>query len=155
MAPKESSSILPEFFIAFALPSATRPPSEEEVADLKEQTIKFWSDQLAEEFSKPYLRLHLNFEKIIFGPREGEENRGLDDEFNMYIEVSGEAVFNAKFRGLPSGDEVFREMVAGDSMTYLVAFVRGIKKANIFATALEVTARRLNTEAGSPGGTVV
>ena len=155
MPPKETSSILPEFFIAFVLPNASRSPNKDEIADLRDQTIKFWSNQLAEAYPKPFLRLNLNLGKVIFGPREGEEHRGLDDEFNMYLELSGEAVFHGKYKGLPSGDEVFREMIAGDSMEYLVAFVRGIKKANLFATALEVTARRLKADASSPGGTVV
>jgi hypothetical protein len=46
-------------------------------------------------------------------------------------------------------------MIAGDSMDYLVAFVRGISSANLFGTALEVTARRVTPVTGSMGGTVM
>ena len=153
--PKETKAILPEFFIAFALPHATRSPTQDEIEEIRNQTVAFWGKQLAESYPKPFLKLDLQVVKSIFGERTGEEKRNLADEFNMYLEVNGEVTFNAKFRSLPSGDEVFREMVAGNSMDYLVAFVRGIKSANLFATALEVTARRLHAPTGSPGGSVV
>ncbi len=153
--PKETKAILPEFFIAFVLPNATRSPTQAEVEEIRKQTVDFWGKQLGEVYPKPFLKLDLKVGKAIFGERKGEEKRDLGDEFNMYVEVTGEVTFNGKFRSLPSGDEVFREMVAGDSMDYLVAFVRGIKSANLFGTALEVTARRMNVPTGSPGGTVV
>lgn len=153
---KESPAILPEFLIAFVLPSATRAPNNVEIEDIRQQTVAFWTKQLSLLYPKPFLRLDLKVEKSIFGAEAvAEQGKNLAEDFNMYLELSGEAVFDAKFRSLPSGDEVFRDMVAGDSMDYLVAFVRGIKKANLFGTALEVVAKRLKVEAGSPGGTVI
>eukprot|EP00934_Nitzschia_sp_Nitz4_P008891 Nitzschia sp. Nitz4//scaffold39_size137210//15501//17720//NITZ4_003184-RA/size137210-processed-gene-0.106-mRNA-1//-1//CDS//3329550338//8881//frame0 len=153
---KESPSVLPEFFIAFVLPNAARPPSDAEIEDIRLQTVEFWSKQLKELFPKPFLRLDLTVIKSVFGSDAvAKETPKVTEAFNVYLEMSGACVFDGKFRGLPSGDEVFRDMVSGDSMDYLVAFVRGIKKANIFGTALEVTAKRLKVDASSPGGTVV
>ena len=153
---KEVPAILPNFYIAFTLQDSSRAPNHVEIEEIRNQTINFWTKQLAEEFSKPFLRLELQIEKSVFGERRDEDEvPGLGDEFNMYLEVSGQAIFNGKFRGLPAGDEVFRVMVAGDSMDYLVAFVRGIKSGNLFETALEVTARRVKPVTGSVGGTVV
>ena len=153
---KEVPAILPSFYIAFTLQDTSREPNAVEIEEIRNQTVHFWTKQLAEEFSKPFVRLELNIEKSVFGERRDEDEiPDLGDEFNMYLEVSGQAIFNGKFRGLPTGDEVFRVMVAGDSMDYLVAFVRGIKSGNLFQTALEVTARRVKPVTGSVGGTVV
>jgi hypothetical protein len=151
---KEVPSILPGFLIAFVLQDATRTPNAEEIEQIRLQTIGFWSNLLSEEFSKPFMRLELSVNKTIFGELQGEEMSDIGDEFNMCLEMSGQAIFNGKFRGLPSGDEVYRTMVAGDSMGYLVAFVRGIESPNPFRTASEVKARRLKPVTGSPGGTV-
>lgn len=153
---KAAKVVLPEFYIAFVLPNASREPTKKECEELRAQSIDFWTKRLNEVYSKTFKKLDLKFEKRIFGERPKMNNLADDlaPEFNMYLEVSGKALFSNKSTP-PTYDMVFHQMAEGDSMDYLVEFVRKVKKdPSLFATAVEVRAKRLKVDPKGPGGTV-
>ena len=145
---------LPDFFIALVLPGASREPTEQDCEELRKQTIEFWKKWLKNVYSKSgFQGLDWSFDKRIFGTRDEEDNYNLESKFNMFLQVSGEAKFSGKGT-VPTGDEVFHEMMEGDSNKFLVEYVRGVAPNSLFATTVEVCVRRLVIDPGSPGGTV-
>jgi hypothetical protein len=144
---------IPDFFIALVLPGASREPTKQECEELRQETIKFWSKRLKDVYPKPFECLDLCFDKAIFGAREQENTHNLGPEFNMYLEVSGEVEFSGKSTA-PAGDKVFHDIMGGDSMDYLVDFVRKVTAKSLFATAVKVRARRLKADPNSTAGTV-
>lgn len=133
------------------------------------KTNEFWAQQLKDEsFPKKFKSLDLKLESAHFGSdigsrqyieNEDEKNEvsehfNLDPKFNVYLQVSGSVQFSSKGSGVPSGNEVFGEMTKGDSLAYLVKYVRKLSKTSVFAKAVEVLARRLVLDPASQGGTV-
>jgi hypothetical protein len=168
MPPRKVATVpLPDFFIALVLPKAERDPTPKECEEMMEKTVEFWTKLLKEEsFPKKFSSLDLTLQNAHFGSEignqqyleEGENEDAqpldLDPKFNVYLQITGAALFSSKGSGVPSGNEVFAEMTRGDSMSYLVEYVRKLTVGSVFSTALEVLARRWVVDPASQGGTV-
>jgi hypothetical protein len=174
MSSKKVATVsLPDFFIALVLPAKERKPTPDECEEIMRKTNEFWSEQLKDDsFPKKFNGLNLKLESTHFGSDignrqyieddvEGDENENeltkyfnLDPKFNVYLQVTGTVQFVSKGSGIPSGNEVFGEMTKGDSLAYLVRYVRKLSKNSVFASAVEVLARRLILDPSSQGGTV-
>ena len=167
---------IPEFFIAFVFPDeythyTYRDPTADETEELRQQTVKFWTEQLDQVYNDDtkggkglctFEKIDLKIKKTVFGPRAFYKDRrdDLDNRFNTYLELSGKATFlvsssTKKKPSIPTGNDIFRKMVAGDSMDYLCKYVKSQStddekknddNENIYTKAIEVCAKRLQED---------
>ena len=168
---------IPDFFVALVLPHHDEPSSEE-TEELRRQTVEFWNQQLETVYNRrasqttkaSHLALTCQFQHLDLRVRNahfGSERvprEDLDERFNVYVELTGTATFSTKVssskkgktsrtQSIPTGNQVFRKMIAGDSMDYLCRFVKqetsresAKPSKSVFATAIEVCAMRLEED---------
>ena len=130
------SKKIPKISVALVLPNGGKEPSEDDYEKLRDITSEFWFGRLQECYPKQFKYLAIELDKISFSTKSA-------NKFNLHLEVSAKATFSGCKQDAPSGDEIIRELLAGNSKKFLSSIVRNFDTSSPFSNALRVRIQRL------------